>query len=66
MQNADFSPVRIAVIGGGAAGLMAAGTATAHGALVTVFDTTGPKNTIFSVDEIKIGILCCEVFWKIV
>ena len=41
MQNADFSPVRIAVIGGGAAGLMAAGTATAHGALVTVFEHTG-------------------------
>lgn len=41
MQSADFSPVRIAVIGGGAAGLMAAGTAAAYGALVTVFEHTG-------------------------
>lgn len=41
MQNADFSPVSIAIIGGGAAGLMAAGTAIAHGASVTVFEHTG-------------------------
>ena len=39
MQNADYnSTVRIAVIGGGASGLMAAGTAALYGGEVTVFE----------------------------
>ncbi len=40
MQNDNFSyeQVRIAVIGGGAAGLMAAGTAVMYGGSVTVFE----------------------------
>ena len=39
MQSADynFEQTKIAVIGGGAAGLMAAGTAVLYGAVVTVF-----------------------------
>ena len=39
MQN-DNSMIKIAVIGGGAAGMMAAGTATMYGADVTVFEST--------------------------
>lgn len=27
---------------------------------IKILDTTGPKKTIFSVDEIKIGVFCCE------
>ena len=41
MQNADFSPLRVAVIGGGAAGMMAAGTAALYGAEVSVYEHTG-------------------------
>ena len=42
MQSSDYSysPVRVAVIGGGAAGMMAAGTAVMHGAEVTIFEST--------------------------
>ena len=40
MQNADFSTIKIAVIGGGAAGMMAAGTAAMYGAEVTIFEST--------------------------
>lgn len=40
MQSADYSTTRIAVIGGGAAGMMAAGTALSLGASVTVFEHT--------------------------
>ena len=40
MQNVDFVQPRIAVIGGGAAGMMAAGTALMHGADVTIFENT--------------------------
>ena len=42
MQNSDYSysPVRVAVIGGGAAGMMAAGTAVMYGAEVTIFEST--------------------------
>ena len=40
MQNADFTTTKIAVIGGGAAGMMAAGTATLYGADVTIFEST--------------------------
>ena len=40
MQNADFSTIKIAVIGGGAAGMMAAGTAVMYGAEVTIFEST--------------------------
>ena len=39
MQN-DNSVIKIAVIGGGAAGMMAAGTALGYGAEVTVFEST--------------------------
>ena len=41
-QNTDytFSPVKIAVIGGGAAGMVAAGTAALYGAEVTIFENT--------------------------
>lgn len=39
MQN-DNSVIKIAVIGGGAAGMMAAGTALSYGAEVTVFEST--------------------------
>ena len=42
MQNDNyyFDSTKIAVIGGGAAGMMAAGTATLYGAEVTVFEAT--------------------------
>ena len=41
MQSVDFnSAVKIAVIGGGAAGMMAAGTAILSGADVTIFEST--------------------------
>ena len=41
MQNDNFySQNRIAVIGGGAAGMMAAGTALSYGADVTIFEST--------------------------
>ena len=40
MQSADFYSPRIAVIGGGAAGMMAAGVAASYGATVTVFEHT--------------------------
>ena len=41
MQNDNyFDTVKIAVIGGGAAGMMAAGTAVLSGAEVTVFEST--------------------------
>lgn len=41
MQNDNFfATVRVAVIGGGAAGMMAAGTAVNHGAEVTIFENT--------------------------
>lgn len=40
MQSADFYQTKIAVIGGGAAGMMAAGTAVLYGADVTVFEST--------------------------
>ena len=40
MQNDNYSSVRIAVIGGGAAGMMAAGTALLSGADVTIFEST--------------------------
>lgn len=40
MQKNDFSQVKIAVIGGGAAGMMAAGTAALYGADVTIFEST--------------------------
>ena len=38
MQNADYRVPRVAVVGAGAAGLLAAGTAAALGASVTVFE----------------------------
>jgi len=41
MQSADAAYPRIAVIGGGAAGMMAAGTAVLCGASVTVYEHTG-------------------------
>ncbi len=40
MQNAEYNNIKIAVIGGGAAGMMAAGTASLYGADVTVFEST--------------------------
>ena len=40
MQNDNYSLTRIAVIGGGAAGMMAAGTAILNGADVTIFEST--------------------------
>ena len=40
MQNDNYSLTRIAVIGGGAAGMMAAGTALLNGADVTIFEST--------------------------
>ena len=40
MQNDNYSATKIAVIGGGAAGMMAAGTATLYGADVTIFEST--------------------------
>lgn len=40
MQNDNFEAIKIAVIGGGAAGMMAAGTATLYGAEVTIFEST--------------------------
>ena len=40
MQNDNYSQIKIAVIGGGAAGMMAAGTAVMYGAEVTVFEST--------------------------
>ncbi len=39
-NNYSYEQVRIAVIGGGAAGMMAAGTAVMYGADVTVFEST--------------------------
>ena len=39
MQNDNYSAVKIAVIGGGAAGMMAAGTALSYGAEVTIFES---------------------------
>ncbi len=38
MQNAESAAPRVAIVGGGAAGLLAAGTALALGASVTVFE----------------------------
>lgn len=40
MQSANFFQAKIAVIGGGAAGMMAAGTAILYGADVTIFEST--------------------------
>ena len=41
MQNDNyFEAIKIAVIGGGAAGMMAAGTASLYGAEVTIFEST--------------------------
>ena len=41
MQNDNyFNSIKIAVIGGGAAGMMAAGTAAMYGAKVTIFEST--------------------------
>ena len=42
MQNNDYvyEQIRIAIIGGGAAGMMAAGTAVMYGADVTIFEST--------------------------
>ncbi len=40
MQNAEYNSIKIAVIGGGAAGMMAAGTAVLYGAEVTIFEST--------------------------
>lgn len=40
MQNADYNLIKIAVIGGGAAGMMAAGTAVSYGAEVSIFEST--------------------------
>lgn len=40
MQSAEYNNIRIAVVGGGAAGMMAAGTAALYGADVTVFEST--------------------------
>ena len=40
MQNDNYDTTRIAVIGGGAAGMMAAGTAALYGANVTIFEST--------------------------
>ena len=40
MQNDNFNAIKIAVIGGGAAGMMAAGTALSYGADVTIFEST--------------------------
>ncbi len=40
MQNDNFSMPKIAVIGGGAAGMMAAGTAVLYGGDVTIFEGT--------------------------
>ena len=40
MQNDNYNSIRIAVIGGGAAGMMAAGTAAMYGAEVTIFEST--------------------------
>ena len=40
MQNDNYDITRIAVIGGGAAGMMAAGTASLYGASVTIFEST--------------------------
>ena len=42
MQNDnynDYSPTRVCVVGGGAAGMMAAGTALLYGADVTVYES---------------------------
>ena len=39
-NNYSFEQTRIAVIGGGAAGMMAAGTAVMYGAEVTIFEST--------------------------
>lgn len=40
-ESMDYCIKKVAVIGGGAAGLMAAGTATRYGAEVTIFEHTG-------------------------
>ena len=39
-NNYEYTQTRVAVIGGGAAGMMAAGTAVMYGAEVTVFEST--------------------------
>lgn len=38
MRNADYTQTTVAIIGGGAAGMMAAGTAVLHGAAVTIYE----------------------------
>ena len=40
MQNDNYQTTRIAIIGGGAAGMIAAGTASLYGASVTIFEST--------------------------
>ena len=41
MQNAnEYGTTKVCVIGGGAAGMMAAGTAALYGAEVTIFEAT--------------------------
>ena len=40
MQSVDYSVIKIAVVGGGAAGMMSAGAATLYGAEVTIFEST--------------------------
>ncbi|MBQ8321259.1 MAG: NAD(P)/FAD-dependent oxidoreductase [Clostridia bacterium] len=39
MQSDNYTPVRVCVVGGGAAGMMAAGTAHKYGASVTIFES---------------------------
>ena len=39
MQNDNYRPKKIAVVGGGAAGMMAAGTALLYGAEVTIYES---------------------------
>ena len=39
-KSADYNPVSIGIIGGGAAGMMAAGVALSYGASVTIFEST--------------------------
>lgn len=39
-DNFSYTPLRVAVIGGGAAGMVAAGTAALYGAEVTIFENT--------------------------
>ena len=40
MNQSEYTARRVAVIGGGAAGMMAAGTAAEYGAQVTIFEHT--------------------------